>query len=186
MFLFKESSMTSFARAACAAAGLLGILIAVPVLAADGPGVEPKAAFARLKSLAGEWTVDAKDHGHAAPGASMKIVYKVTSSGSVVMETYFPGTDHEMVSMYHMDGGDLRMTHYCAVGNQPKLKLDTKASTPDQLVFAFEGGTNLDPAKDMHMHSGKISFRDGRVETAWDGYKDGKKTGTHTFVLSKP
>ena len=61
-----------------------------------------------------------------------------------------PGTDHEMVSVYHADGKDVVMTHYCAFGNQPKMKLDP-ASKDNELKFVFAGGTNLDPAKDTHM-----------------------------------
>ncbi len=161
---------------------VLGFFVASPALAADGPKVEPKEAFAKLKSLSGEWT------GEAVPGhPGTKIIYRLISNGSVVMETLFPNTDHEMVTMYMLDGDELRLTHYCASGNQPKLKLDTKASTPDKLEFAFEGGTNLDPAKDMHMHSGRISFKDkNHIVAEWDGYAEGKKTGSHTFALSRP
>ena len=154
---------------------LLGALLAVPVLGADAPAA--KTAFERLKSIEGEWKGD----------DSMKVVYKVTAAGSVVQETMFPGTPSEMVTMYHLDGDELRLTHYCASGNQPRLKLDRKASSDDTLEFVFEGGTNLDPAKDMHMHSGRIWFKDAKhLESEWDGYADGKKTGSHTFVLSKP
>jgi hypothetical protein len=143
-----------------------------------GDPVDAKAAFASLKTLAGEWKADEGD---------LKVAYKVTANGSVVMETFFPGTDHEMVSMYHLDGDTLRMTHYCASGNQPHTKLDVKASKPELLVFAFDGGTNFDPAKDMHMHEGRIKIKDAKhIETEWDGFNGGKKSGTHKFVLTRP
>jgi hypothetical protein len=158
------------------------VLIAGPVRAADAPGLEAKAAFARLKSLAGQWRSEAGGEGQHAT-----VVYRITSHGSVVMETLFPGTDHEMVSMYHLDGGELRLTHYCHLGNQPRLKLDKQASKPDELRFVFEGGTNLDPKTDMHMHSGRISFRDGgRIEEEWDAYQGDKKIGSNKLVLSRP
>ena len=64
----------------------------------EARGVEAKAAFARLKTLAGSWETRGEGHGHSG-----KIDYKVTGNGSVVMETFFPGTDHEMISMYHLD-----------------------------------------------------------------------------------
>ena len=51
-------------------------------------------------------------------------VFKLTGGGSAVQETIFPGAAHEMVSVYHADGKDVVMTHYCALGNQPKMKLD--------------------------------------------------------------
>lgn len=177
--------MTRSLRALCAAAGLLGIPLAAPARAADKPGVDARAAFATLKSLAGEWKADVThEKGHAGAEHGLKVVYRVTANGSAVLETIFPGTDHEMVTMYHLDGDDLRLTHYCAAGNQPRLKLDRKASTADHYEFAFDGGTNLDPARDMHMHAGRMDVHDGRIVSEWDGYKDGKKIGTNRFVLT--
>ena len=168
----------------------VGLLAAVAGLKAFGAdekekGADAKAAFARMKGLAGDWKCEEQMAGHHPE--SGKITYRVTSNGSVVMETLFAGSDHEMVSMYHLDGDDLRLTHYCAAKNQPHLKLDKANSKPDALVFAFDGGTNLDPAKDFHMHSGRIFFRDGgRVESEWDGYKGREKMHTAKFALSRP
>lgn len=152
-----------------------------------GAKVDARAAFDRLKLLAGAWKAEEHMEGHPAQDRPLSVVYKVTANGSVVMETLFPGTDHEMVSMYHVDGDDLRLTHYCAAKNQPHLKLDRAASTADALVFAFDGGTGFDPARDMHMHSGRIVFRDAKhVESEWDGYKGRDKLHTARFILSRP
>jgi hypothetical protein len=111
---------------------------------------------------------------------------KTTSAGSALVETQFPGSNHEMVSVYHLDGEDLRMTHYCAAGNQPRVKLDRIHSKPDELIFVFDGGSNLDPEKDMHIHAVKITFHeDGKVTSAWEGYAGGKKAMTTTFKLTR-
>src|SRR4051812_11604246 len=127
-------TMTMSARASHVALGLGVVLIGSRSVAADTPGVEVKAAFARLKSLAGEWKVAELDGVHGQHDG--KITYKVTAGGSTVMETFFPGSDHEMVSMYHLDGDELVLTHYCAAKNQPRMKLDRQASTPDRYLFA--------------------------------------------------
>lgn len=164
---------------AFAAVLMVVVVASVRAGAADPAPAPAKAAFERLKSLAGEWKAEVGDE-------AMRVLYKITSGGSVVQETLFPGTPHEMITMYHLDGDDLRLTHYCAAGNQPRLKLDPKASTAETLVFAFEGGTNLDPAKDTHMHSGRLTFKDARhIEAEWDGYSGGQKAGTHKFVLTR-
>jgi hypothetical protein len=182
--------MSKKACTAVVAFGLMAVLAGLTAFAADEKGVDAKAAFARLEALAGEWNCEAQEEDHGKGHASdkpLKVVYRVTANGSAVMETLFPGTDHEMVSMYHLDGDDLRMTHYCAAKNQPHLKLDRAASKADALVFAFDGGTNFDPEKDMHMHSGRIYFRDGRrVESEWDGYMGREKVHTAKFTLSRP
>ncbi len=147
---------------------------------ADAP--DPKAAFERLKSLAGTWQ-GAAGHGQADQTAT--VTYRVASGGSVVQETLFPGTPHEMISMYHLADGKLLMTHYCAMGNQPRMKLDLAASTADRLVFAFDGGTNLDPAKDGHVHSGTIEWRGDQLHADWAVWAGGKEAGHNVFDLRR-
>jgi hypothetical protein len=144
--------------------------------------VEPKAAFERLKSFAGEWQGQA---GHGAQTFPATVTYKLASGGTTVMETLMPGTPHEMISMYHLDGGELVMTHYCAMGNQPKMKLDPKASTQDTLKFVFTGGTNLDVAKDSHIHEGTLKFDGTGLVADWVAWGGGKEVGHNVFTLKR-
>src|ERR1051325_267339 len=133
------------------------------------------AAFNRLKQLAGEW----KGNVTTPDGPAATVQYRLTSAGQTVMETLFPGTSHEMISMYHLDGEELVMTHYCAMGNQPRMKLDAKISTADEFHFAFAGGSNLKPAKDAHMHSGVMRFRGAdKLESEWQVFSEGKPNGS--------
>lgn len=134
--------------------------------AADG-----SAALEKLKKLAGTWVATDKD-GKATD--QVVSVVKVTAGGSTVHETLFPGEPHEMVSVYHLDKGELVMTHYCALGNQPKMKADPE-SPKNQIRFLFTGGTNLDPAKDKHMHEGTLTFLDDdHIEFCGVAWEDGK------------
>jgi hypothetical protein len=161
-------------------------------------GVEAKAAFAKLKKLAGTWKVEYDATGKAADfkkkldeqkkghADNQSVIFKLTGAGSALVETQMPGAPHEMVSVYHLDGDDLRMTHYCAAQNQPRLKLDRARSTPDHLIFTFDGGTNLDPKKDMHIHGLEITFHeDGRVTSAWEGYMGDKPFGKTLFIMTR-
>ena len=60
-------------------------------------------------------------------------------------------------------------------GESAALKLDRAHSQPDHLIFLFDGGSNLDPKKDMHIHGLEITFRDkDHVISAWEGYQGGK------------
>jgi len=161
---------------------LLAVILAATLTATAWAGdkVDPKAAFERLKTLAGDWT------GQGPQGMVTPVSYKVSANGSVVMETLFAGTPHEMITMYYLAGNDLVATHYCAGANQPHFKLDREKSTPDDLVMAFDGGSNIDPAKDNFMHGGRISFvPDGKIETQWEVYAGGKQAGAHTFRLAR-
>lgn len=172
-----------------AGAILLALTFTAPAAFADG--VDANAAFDKLKSLEGTWRgVPEAQGAEAEAEAEMtgKQVHEieVSAAGTVVMETMGPGTDHEMINMYHIDGDDLVLTHYCAGGNQPKMRLDRSRSTEDSLVFDFAGGTNLDPATDQHIHDARIEWKDDdRIESVWNGYMGGKPAGTMVFHLER-
>jgi hypothetical protein len=163
----------------------LALAVAPLALAADpAPArADPRAAFERLKALAGEWRGKA-GHGEAANPAVVR--FETIAGGTAVMETLFPGTPHEMRSVYHLDGGQLVMTHYCAMGNQPRVRLAPASSTKDELVFEFAGGTNLDPKKDVHVHSGKIRFAGAdELDVEWAVFKGEAQTGANRLVLAR-
>lgn len=140
-----------------------------------------KAQFEALKALEGDWSGTAE---HGGPPMPLDVSYRVTAAGSVVEETLFRGTPHEMVTMYHLDGDRLMLTHYCSAGNQPRMHETT--GDPHALVFTFSDGTNLDASVDSHMHSGRIVFRsDGRVEEWWQGWSKGAPEGEAHFVIER-
>jgi hypothetical protein len=147
------------------------------------PTAAPHAGLDRMKKMAGTWVEAGKD---GKPTDKVVSVIRVIAGGSAVQETLFPGQPHEMVSVYHRDGADLVMTHYCVLGNQPRMKADPK-SPKGQIRFEFAGGTNLDPAKDKHMHSAVLTFiDDDHVElagVAWDGGKPSKECGCGIMKL---
>lgn len=173
-----------FALAVCAGAGA-GDKPAVKVETNVETKVEAKAAaehpqFEKLKKLAGTWVEADKD---GKPTDVVVSVIKVTAGGSTVHETLFPGQPMEMVSVYHLDKGELVMTHYCMLGNQPRMKADPK-SPANQIKFEFAGGTNLDPAKDKHMHSGTLTFVDAdHIEFAGEAWEDGKACKEHCGAM---
>jgi hypothetical protein len=173
-------------RRALAAALLLPLLLAAPALRAEEPAGSPgklegRAAYETLKKLAGEWqgTTLTED---GEPGATR---FRVTAAGHTVEETMFPGTDHEMVNMYHLAGDELVVTHYCSGGNQPAMKLDTAASKPGDLVFAFAGGDNVDPAKDSHIHSARLVIEGEKLREEWSSWSAGKEAGVMKFFLKR-
>jgi hypothetical protein len=134
------------------------------------PAPPTNAGLEKMKKLAGTWLAADKD---GQPTDQVVSVIKVTAGGSAVHETLFPGQPHEMVSVYTADGPDLIMTHYCVLGNQPRMKADPN-SPPNQIVFRFAGGTNLNPAKDRHMHEATLTIvGDDRIEVSGTGWENG-------------
>jgi hypothetical protein len=168
--------------------GLVLIALAAGASGGDKPNNKDAAAthpgLERLKKLAGTWVMTDAE---GKPTDQVVSVVKVTAAGSAVHETLFPGQPHEMVSVYYRDGADLVMTHYCALGNQPRMKADPK-SPANQLHFLFDGGTNLDPGKDKHMHEGTLTFIDDD-HIQWSGvcWEGGKPLENHcpTFKLAR-
>jgi hypothetical protein len=119
----------------------------------------------------GTWVVPDKD---GKPTEEVASVVKLTAGGTAIHETLFPGQPHEMVSIYTVDGSDLVMTHYCMLGNQPRMKADPK-SPANQIVFEFAGGSNLDPKKDKHMHAATLTFVDAdHIEVQGIGWENGE------------
>jgi hypothetical protein len=139
---------------------------AVPKL----PAPPTNAALEKMKKLAGTWLLADKD---GKPTDQIASIIKVTAGGSAVHETLFPEQPLEMISVYTVDGSHLIMTHYCVLGNQPRMKADPK-SPANQIVFRFAGGTNLDPKNDKHMHEATLTIvDDDHVEVNGVGWENG-------------
>ena len=91
--------------------GIALLILAAPIAADEKAKTTP---LDKMKKLAGEWVAVGED---GKPTDKVITKFKVVSAGSAVQETIHPGDAMEMVSLYHMDGKDLIMTHYCALGN---------------------------------------------------------------------
>lgn len=156
---------------------LMLAITACATLSNASAATDAKTAFARLKSMSGDWT------GPKMMGTRMKANYRVIAGGSAVLATFFPETKNEMISVYYLVGNKLVMTHYCMLGNQPRMKLNTKKSTGDTLVFDFAGGKNI-KSTNMNMHGETLRFiNNNKVESTCEGEEKGKPKSTHTSVM---
>ena len=140
-----------------------------------------RAQFERFKALAGDWRME---EGSPIAGEEAMIYYRVTAAGSAVEEIVFPGEPHEMVTMYHLDGPVLVLTHYCALGNQPRMVALPKDS--DVVSFHFSGAGNLASIRDQHMHDAEFTFTDeDHFQTTWSLWSEGESVNQHTFVYER-
>lgn len=140
-------------------------------------------AFEFLKTLAGDWDRASGDHEHG--GSSRLVSFKVTAAGSSIVETYNAGLPSEMVSIYHMDGNQLLLTHYCALKNAPVMKFET-SDKPGEIKFAFHGGTNFDPKIDAHVHQGALEVKDkNTVESNFVAFANGKPQPIGRAILKR-
>jgi hypothetical protein len=136
--------------------------------------------FEALKKLAGDWVEVGAD---GKPTDKVVSSIRVTSAGSAIQETLFPGGDHEMVTMYYLDGGDLLLTHYCALGNQPRMRADPGGDV-NRIAFKFIDGTNLKSSDDHHMNHATLTIAgEDRFQAEWVSCKDGKTCHQVSFDL---
>jgi hypothetical protein len=140
-------------------------------------------AFEKMKSLVGTWK------GKASHGESevfdASVTYRLTGGGSALVETLFPGTPHEMVTVYTRDGDSILLTHYCTMGNQPRMRC-TPTADLSTLKFDFVDGGNMTSVNDPHMHSLVMTF-DGpdKLGESWSMYEDGKPTSKAKFAMER-
>jgi len=159
-------------------AGLLAlvmVMMVAPSKAGQGGGTE---AFEKLKSMAGHW--------ESGPNAKVKATLdiQVVSGGSVVMEQVRGegnGATVNMVTMYYLDGDQLKLTHYCAAGNQPTMR-GTYSPETKTITFDFVSATNMKSENDGHMHHAIYTFVDqDHVKASWTYRKDQKDAFTEDF-----
>ncbi len=163
---------------------LLSLVLMGSMLVADEKPAVPKSTpgFEKLKSLTGEWQAKTKD------GQSVKTSYKLVSNGSALMETLEMGKKGEgtMVTVYHLDGNKLMMTHYCSANNQPRMKAQPAAGEIKSLAFSYVDATNLAPPDSGHMHKLVITFQDDKHMTQeWTWREYGKDAYTEVFEYKR-
>jgi hypothetical protein len=148
---------------------------------AGGSGV---AAFEQLKALAGHWETDKSNTNKAT------LDLELTSGGTAVIEKSHmveQGKPVEMITLYYLDGDQLKLTHYCKAGNQPTMAGTYDASTKT-VKFDFVSATNLKSPNDGHMHNAVYTFIDNdHFKTSWTFEKDQKSAFTEdaTYVRVK-
>ena len=131
------------------------------------PPYKGSVAFECMKSLVGKWSATSPMMG------KMNTEFRVIAGGSVIEERFGEDTPMEMLSTYHDVNGRLKMTHYCAMRNQPQMQL-TK-STAHSLTFDFVPTPGLNAAKEKHMHGATYTFIDANhfqlAGVSWDNGK---------------
>jgi len=141
--------------------------------------VMPK-EFEPLKGLVGTWEGTAK---MGDKDEAVTVVYELTSAGSALTERLMPGTPNEMISVYHKEGKSVGMTHYCALGNQPHMKL--KKTDGKVLVFTMTGSQGLTSTSEPHMHAVTLTIDGNTLTQEWTHYEKGKKSSTAVFKFKK-
>ena len=148
---------------------------------AEHPSQRPM-PFELVKTLVGTWqsskqVLDGQE--------TITVDYALTAKGTAVVERIFPGTPKEMVSIYTQDGHEMVMTHYCALGNQPRMKTSSPV-TGNSITMSYIDGTGMHSVQDKHMHELTLTFIDDRhINHEWTVFEHGQKQVTHTFAFAR-
>ena len=121
---------------------------------------EGSKALAQIKALTGNWSGTFKWTGGRHDSGSMNASYYVTGNGSAVVENLLNESTPVMTSVYHLDGRDLRMTHFCGAQNQPRLKARRIDLYDGAIDFEFVDATNLQSPDAPHVHGLEIRLID--------------------------
>jgi hypothetical protein len=126
--------------------------------------------FEHLKDLAGTWTATGAD------GSVSHLTYEVIAGGTAVTERcemVHDGQPCTMLTVYHLDGARLLLTHYCMAGNQPRM--EARRVSDVEIAFEMVDATGLDTPDEGHMARAVWRF-DGpdRFSTEWT-FRSGDK-----------
>jgi hypothetical protein len=106
---------------------------APPVESRDSPSAGA-AWDALVEQLPGRWIA-------TTAGGSVPVEFRVVAGQSTLLEIFGrPG--RETVTAYHRDRGGVVATHYCAQGNQPRLRMQDGDAQHPRFVLADVTGQN--------------------------------------------
>ena len=137
------------------------------------------AAFDKLKSLAGTWEAD-------TPKGKITAKFELTSGDTVILERLSSPADGEMLTLYTLDGDRVLLTHYCHVGNQPRMQASSFDPKTNQIGFSFVDVTGLPNSASPHMHQAVFTLTSpGQLTESWTFYQDGKPAMTFPFTFHR-
>jgi hypothetical protein len=129
--------------------------------------LDAAAAFSRLKTLVGEWEA-------VTAMGKVHVSYELVAGGTSLLERESGEKMPVMLTLFHVDGDRLLLTHYCMAGNQPRMQAKRFDASAGEIEFQFLDATNLTPGAG-HMHNARFRFVDDRhFQSEWQFYENGK------------
>jgi hypothetical protein len=165
------------------------LLIAITMLAAPAlyaadaktqTTIDSAGAFARLKTLAGDWEAKTDSMG------TVRLNYELIAGGTALVERESSEHMPVMLTVYHFDGNRLMLTHYCAAGNQPRMQAAAYDPSTGLVKFRFLDATNLSSPGAGHMHNADIRVLDNtHLQAAWQFYENGQLKMTESAEYTR-
>jgi hypothetical protein len=157
----------------------------------DGQPASAELAFARLATLAGNWTGQAGVAGQPGMSAPMRVSLRVTSGGSALLQEMLPegrpddpgNGDNDPITMLYVEDGRLTLLMYCDGGKNRARLAGTLSTDGKTATFDFldvSGGTRYG-----YMHHAVFTFIDADHHTEDWTYMmpDGKPVQGHVDLV---
>jgi hypothetical protein len=167
------------------ATAAVGLLTVGYLASGSSSDTSAGAALARLRGLAGDWEGTFEWSGARKGSGSMNAIYSLSGNGSAVVENLVTGGSSAMTSVYHLDGPDLRVTHFCAAENQPRLKASTIDLDRGVVDFAFVDATNLRSPAAAHVRGLEIRLVDDDHVTLTFRFEGGGQKSRERIALRR-
>lgn len=167
---------------------------------AGAESASPDDIYQWVAQLEGPWVLSAaeRQEGNATKRPEVAAMvgtqqvamnFQMIGRRSTVQEDLLPGTERQMVTMYHCADSDcsaVKATHYCAKQNQPEF-LASPDSRPDRLVFECDMSTELCASWDDHIHriTHEISEDGAHLRSVYSTYLNGEHTRDTIFHFDR-
>jgi hypothetical protein len=146
---------------------------------AQTKSLDGEAGFKKLSALVGDWEGHYEWTG-GRPGGDLKASYYMTGNSSALVENLIMGGVPSMTTVYHLDNGDLRVTHFCAARNQPRLKASKIDLAKETIEFGFVDVTNVTSLAAPFVHGLDVRLPDAdHLELTFHFESAGKKSDEH-------
>jgi hypothetical protein len=147
------------------------------MLAASAALESSETAFETFKGFEGKWAIRS-----GQKTLPIEMTYEIGSKGSIVTEQF-----GKELSVFYRDGRSLLMTHFCNVGNQPRLRL-SENGRPGVFEFEMFDITNLQSADADHVERVVYRIIDDKttdLEIVWKNRKS-EESEKYTLTRLKP
>jgi hypothetical protein len=146
------------------------LLAAFAMMNGAASHADARAAFARMRSLIGEWRAPLPNN------ETMVDIFRPIGFGTALLHEEWKNGEQLTATVFYVVGSELRADHYCDMGNQ--LHYVDESRDPQVLRFVLRDANNLD-THPHHFHSTTWRYGDaGHHVQEWEAMAPGKPSKT--------
>jgi hypothetical protein len=143
---------------------LAAVLVCSQVAQAEAQQLNGRRGFDRLTKLVGSWSMGGRAAGRGVT------TYRLGDDGRTLIQD-----EAGQLTVFKLDGDSLTLIHYCARGNQPRMRLQTLDD--GRMTFSMYDITNLKHPRAYHTTGLQLVFvSDDRIDLIYRATSDGRES----------